>query len=149
MKFELIDHDFSLRIEPIKYMFPDDQTDQGKNLVYTKIIINAGGFKAEYHAKIMTLDYEKFKQELRKLYNNLNGFAGFDCFDGYLTMKIQGDGLGHFTADCSASDNPGFEQRELIFYLHFDQTQINDLVSQLSSITKEYPIKGDFRIKNE
>lgn len=149
MTFELIDNDFSLQIEPLRLMFPDDKTDWARNMISTKIIINAGGFKADYIAEIMTVDFEKFKQGLKRLYDNLSGYANFDCLERYLTIKIKGDGLGHFNADCEAIDKPGFEESRLSFTLHFDQTQINDLVYQIDLITKEFPINGDFKIKNE
>lgn len=149
MTFELIDNDFSLQIVPLRLMFPEAQTDRDKNLISTKIIINAGGFKGDYTGEIMTVDFERFKQGLKRLYDNLNGYANFDCLDRFLTIKINGDGLGHFNADCEAIDNPGFEERRLNFTLHFDQTQINNLVYQLDLITKKFPITGDFKIKNE
>jgi hypothetical protein len=149
MKFELIDNDFSLEIEPLRLMFPNAQTDRDRNMISIKIIINAGGFKADYIAEIMTVDFEKFKQELKRLYDNLSGYANFDCLERYLMINIKGDGLGHFIADCEAIDKPGFEESTLRFTLHFDQTKINDLVYQLDLITKEYPITGYFKIKNQ
>ena len=142
MKFELIDNKFSLQIEPLGLMFPNAQTDRDKSLISTKIIINAGGFKADYIAEIMTIDFVRFKNELKSLYDNLSGYANFDCLERYLTIKIKGDGLGHFNANCEAIDNPGFEESTLNLTLHFDQTQINNLVDQLDLIIKEFPANG-------
>jgi len=149
MTFELIDKDNFLQIEPMKLMFPDSQSEHDRNMISTRICIKAGQFRAEFYAEIMTVDFETFKQQLRLLYNNLKGIAVFDCLEHYITIKVQGDGLGHFECDCRAIDTPGIYETELIFKLSFDQTQIKELTNQLNVITNEYPIIGAFNIKNE
>ena len=149
MIFEIIDNDFKFQIKPEKLLFPNSKLDWDRNWISAKIFIKTGGFIGNYIAEIMTLDFEKFKQELIKLYDNLNGSANFECLEHYLTIKIKGDGLGHFTAYCEAIDKPSDDENKLSFSFYFDQTQIKDLVNQLDLITKEYPITGDFKIKNE
>ena len=130
-------------------MFPKAENDWDKNMISAKIIVKTNAFCGEYEAELMTVDFEKFKQELRLLYQELDGHASFECLEHYLSIQVQGDGLGHFTADCIANEKPWINDSELRCKFYFDQTQINDLVYQLDLITKEFPIVGDFKIKNE
>jgi hypothetical protein len=141
--FELIDNDAVLQIKPEKFLCPDSDIDWDKNFISTRIYIKIGGFQGEYLAEIMTFDFYKLKKDLERLYNNLNGHGYFDCLDRYLTIKIAGDGLGHFKCECEAIDRPGFEESVLKFVLSFDQTQINGLIKQLNTILEEYPIIGE------
>ena len=97
----------------------------------------------------MTVDFGIFKRELFRLYDNLKGVANFNDLEGYLKLKITGDGIGHFEADVKACDQPGVNASELTFAMGFDQTGIKELVNQLDRITKQFPITGDFKIKNE
>jgi hypothetical protein len=97
----------------------------------------------------MTVDFEKFKQELSRLYNNLKGTANFNDLEGYLELKINGDGFGHFEVNVKACDQPGVNASELTYKMDFDQTELNELVNQLDRITKQFPVTGDFIIKNE
>jgi hypothetical protein len=138
--FEIIDNNAILQIKPERLLCPDSGMDWDKNFISTRIYIKVGGFQGEYIAEIMTFDFYKLKKDLERLYNNLSGYGYFDCLERYLTIKIAGDGLGHFKCECEAIDQPGFEESVFKFVISFDQTQINNLVKQLDLILEEYPI---------
>jgi len=55
----------------------------------------------------MSVDFRTFKKQLAYLYHHLAAPARFEGLESYLTIEIQGDGLGHLEVLCSASDNPG------------------------------------------
>ena len=55
----------------------------------------------------MTIDFEKFKKDLSELYDNLSGSVNFSNIEGYLELKIIGDGIGHFEVNVKACDQPG------------------------------------------
>jgi hypothetical protein len=57
-----------------------------------------------------------------------------DGLELYVTIQIQGDGLGYL-------NNSGYDQTQLTFVLHFDQTQIPTLIKQLELILNKFPIK--------
>jgi hypothetical protein len=147
--FELSNGGDFVRLEPIELIDYKSSLDWDRNWIKTKIVIKGGAFSGQYQADIMTIDFEKFKQELSKLYDNLKGGAIFEDLEHALQLKILGDGNGHFEVKVKANDNPGIERSELSFTLTFDQTQIKDLVNQLDKITKVFPIVGDFKIKNQ
>ncbi|WP_103665637.1 WapI family immunity protein [Gracilimonas amylolytica] len=147
--FEISDQGNFVRLQPIELINHDSDLDWDKNWIKTKVILNAGNFTGHYDSEFMTTDFEKFKQELFQLYNNLKGTAHFKDLEGYLNLKVIGDGLGHFEVKIEACDSQGINSSHLIFSLTFDQTLIKDLVHQLQIITSNYPIEGDFKIQNK
>jgi hypothetical protein len=96
----------------------------------------------------MTTDFELFKRELIKLDKGFSGTAKLEPLEGQLLLNISGDGLGHFEVKCKATDQPGYGGT-LSFVFSFDQTELPRLTSELDKITKVFPIKGEFNIKNE
>ena len=147
--FELSDSGDSVKLEPLERINFDSDIDWDKNWVKTIVTVKGGKFSGNYTADIMTVDFEKFKQELSVLYDNLGGSAHFYDVERYLELKIKGDGIGHFEVDVRACDEPGVNASELTFTMTFDQTQIKGLVRQLDLITNHYPIVGDLKIKNK
>lgn len=148
MRFELKD-DNTLQIEPIEFMYPTAETDWDKNWIRIRIIISAGKFNGDYFAEIMTIEFEELKQGFQRLYNDLGGEFKFESREGHLNLRIKGDGIGHFDCVCQADDDPGIYGTVLKFSIHFDQTQIYELVNQLDLIMKTYPIIGDLKPRNE
>jgi len=146
--FELSDAGNIVRLDPIKLVYENSTLDWDRNYIQTKITVKGGAFSGQYQAEIMTVDFEKFKQELRKLYDNLKGGAIFEDLEHALQLEIHGDGIGHFEVEVTANDKPGIDSSKLNFTMAFDQTEIERLVNQLDNITKAFPITGNFKIKN-
>lgn len=144
--FELFDAGDIVRLEPIELINYDSNIDWDKNWVKIKVTVKGGKFSGQYSGDFMAVDFEKFKQELSRLYDNLKGTVNFNDLEGYLELKITGDGIGHFEVDVKACDQPGINASELTFTMGFDQTEIKNLVNQLDRITKQFPITGDFNI---
>jgi hypothetical protein len=146
--FELKDSGDFIRIDLTKLTYPDAELDWDRNWIQTKVTVKAGAFSGQFDVELMTVDFEKFKQGLKRLYDKLDGNANFDTLEGQVSIKIKGDGIGHLVADCSVMDYAG-TGNQLDFEIDFDQTIIPDLVGQLDNITKTFPISGDLKIKNE
>lgn len=147
--FELTGSGDMVRLEPKTLARGSGElTDWDRNWINTLVTVKGGHFTGQFEAMFMTTDFERFKQELKPLYDNLKGTAKFSGFEGQLELKIKGDGIGHFEVDVLACDQPGIGG-VLTFKMSFDQTIIKDLVEQLDSITRKFPIVGDFNIKNE
>lgn len=142
--FEIFDAGDMVRLEPLELIKYDSDLDWDKNWVKTNVTVKGGKFSGQYSGDFMTVDFAKFKQELSLLYNNLKGTAKFNDLEGYLELKITGDGIGHFGVDVKACDHPGIYASELTFTMGFDQTVIKDLINQLDIITQQFPIIGDF-----
>ena len=138
-----------VRLDPVELIKYDSNLDWDKNWVKTIVTLRGGEFYGKYTAEFMTIDFEKFKQELSQLYDNLTGTANFYDLDDYLELKIVGDGIGHFKVNVIACDQPGIYASRLTFTMSFDQTQLKELVNQLERVTKQFPIVGDLKIRNK
>ena len=148
LQFELQSSGNMIKLEPLELAYSNSTIDWDNNWIRTKICARGGVFSGEYIADIMTTDYEKFKQELNTLYDNLKGKAFFSDLEGALKLEIQGDGLGHFKVDVTVCDEPCFGAK-LNFTMTFDQTYIKPMVRQMNEITKRDPIRGkEFKIRN-
>ena len=136
--FELKEGANFLRIDIIGFAHPDAELDWDRNWLKSKLTLKVGGFSGQFDCDLMTTDFERFKEQLFELYERMGGIAIFETREEQLTIRIEGDGIGHFQADCMAMDFPGTGNK-LEFELTFDQTFIPDLVTQLDDITRTFP----------
>lgn len=141
--FEISDPSYMVKIEPLELSYYDADNDWDANWIKSKVSVKAGNFHGDYTADFRTHDFVSFKKHLEVLYDNLSGAAEFYDIEGYLELKIYGDGIGHFEVQVDACDNPGHEARHLTFTMHFDQTYIKGFVNDLNAITQEFPIIGN------
>jgi hypothetical protein len=86
--FEINNSGNLVRLEPVGLIKYNSDLDWDKNWVKTNVTIKGGMFSGQYEADFMTVDFERFKQELSPLYNNLKGTASFNDLEGYLKLKI-------------------------------------------------------------
>jgi hypothetical protein len=61
--------------------------------------------------------------------------------EDWLSIVIDGDGRGHFVAQCTARDQPA-TGNTLRFGLTFDQTQLPATLASLDTVLAAYPVKG-------
>ncbi len=135
------DGDF-IRIELTGLTYPKAELDWDRNWIRSKVAVEAGGFSGKFECYLMTTDFERFKQELSRIYNTLDGTALFNTLEGQVKIEIRGDGIGHFEANCSVMDFAGTGNK-LVFDINFDQTVIPGMVRQLDNIIRIYPISGN------
>lgn len=147
--FELFDAGDIVRLEPLELIKYDSDLDWDRNWIRTKVTVKGGKFSGQYIGEFMTVEFEKFKQELTRLHTNLKGFANFNDIEGYLELKIKGDGIGHFEVHVNACDQPGVNATNLNFSMGFDQTELSELIDQINRITMKYPIVGDLINKSK
>lgn len=147
--FEITDGPDLIKIEPLRWTHIDAELDWDKNWIHSRISIKGGAFRGQFNCELLTRDFELFKRQLKSAYKNLNETATFDTLEGQIEIKCVGDGLGHFKVDCIALDEPGIGN-ELNLKMIFDQTSIPDLIRQLDTITKTFPIQGTLlNLENE
>lgn len=147
--FELFDAGDFVRLEPIELINYESNIDQERNWVKTHVTVKGGKFSGQYSGDFMTVDFENFRKELSRLYDNLKGTANFNDLEGYLELRVTGDGIGHFEMAVKACDKPGVHASELTFTIGFDQTELKGLIEQLDRITKQFPVTGAFKVNNE
>jgi len=100
-----------------------------------EIEISAGGFRGQIGANLSADELSVMGADLARLYSFDSRGCDFRACDGSLRIKIDGDGLGNFGADCEAADRGG---NALSFHLTFDQTQIPEMIRKLSEVHRKY-----------
>jgi hypothetical protein len=146
--FEISDCGNFIRLEPVELVKYGSEIVYDKNWIKTKVTVKGGNFSGQYFGDFSTIDLENFRLDLHRLYDRLNSTVRFCDLEGYLDIRIIGDGIGHFEVKVVACDVPGINGSELSFEMAFDQTEIKNLERQLYEITKLYPIIGDFKTRN-
>jgi hypothetical protein len=147
--FEITDGSNVIKIEPLLWTYPDSDNDWDRNWISSRITIKGGTFEGKFSCDLLSSDFELFKRDLNKVYDNLNEIATFKTIEGQIEIKCIGDGLGHFAVKCKAMDEPG-TGNELNISISFDQTFIPELVRQLNKIIKAFPIQGtELKVRNE
>jgi hypothetical protein len=109
--FEITDGPDIIKIEPLNWTHADAELDWDKNWIHSRITVKGGAFRGQFYCDLMTTDFELFKRELKKTHDSLNGRAEFKTLEGQIQIKIEGDGLGHFTVDCEVRDEAGVGNR--------------------------------------
>jgi hypothetical protein len=120
---------------------PDSNDYWDGNWLDSNIEINAGAFRGAYGACLRGDEFQAFRDKLVPLYTALSGEAEFSSMENWLAIKIKGDGLGHFEAECKARDTFGSDSR-LEFTLSFDQTQLPEIIKGIDSILEKFPVRG-------
>jgi hypothetical protein len=120
------------------FSYPNSSDDYDSQWIKCYIDLKAGVFSANYKAEFMTVDFKQFKKGLEYLYEHLDRTAKFEGLEGYLKITLKGDGIGHMEVFCEASEQPGYHESTLSFYLDIDQTFIPQLIRQLDEIIDSF-----------
>lgn len=131
-----------LCVRPNLRAHPDTHDYWDANWLTTEIELAASAFRAFYLACLRVDELIRFRDQLTALYQTLDGHAEFTTLDDWLSIDIVGDGLGHFATKCKARDDVGFGN-SLRFSLHFDQTQIPEIVNGLNQTIDRFPLIGN------
>lgn len=146
--FEISSHGNFVKISALARINYNSELDYDNNWIRCLIEVSGGSFNGAYEADIITTTFEIFKQELHKLYDDLRGKAVFSDLEDYIEIEVIGNGSGLLKANVICNDQPGIYSAVLKYEIDFDQTYIKDIVNQLNEITIKFPIRGDFKIKN-
>ena len=110
------------------------------NWVCATITIAAGALHGDFEALLRAEEFVRFRDQLRRLHDDLSGQARFDTMEEWLSIELEGDGKGHFRADCVAVDTGS--GANLVFAIEIDQTELPEIERGLDAITKAFPIVG-------
>jgi hypothetical protein len=105
------------------------------------VTLSVSGFSGTFEASFRSTDFPRFADDLAKLYRSLSGTAEFVTDEPQLGIVVEGDGRGHFAANCYARDTAGIGNK-LTFRLFFDQTEIPTILGQLEAIAQNSPVRG-------
>ena len=138
--FEISANGNYFRLEPLAYERTASGNYYDDNWLKIKISVKGGSFSGQYEVSMLTDEFEYLQKGFLILDKNLKGVLEFTDMESSVTLKINGDGLGHFTADVTANDYGGQPYSRLTFEITFDQTYIKPILAQLDRITKEFPV---------
>ena len=130
-----------LRVSPISRSGTDPSEFWDSNWLVAKVELSSGAFSGAFQANFRTHEFTDFLKQLEPLYERLSGEAHFSSMESWLSICISADGRGHFVAECDARDDPSSGNR-LRICLHFDQTELPDILRGLRAIRARFPVLG-------
>ncbi len=110
------------------------------NWLRASMEIGAGKFVGNVDAAFMTFELLSFAQQLRKVYESLEGVAEFSTMEHQLDLKVTGDGKGHMKVTGQVRDDASFGNR-LQFGFDLDQTFIHKSLSELENVISTFPVR--------
>ena len=111
------------------------------NWVRTSVEVEVGGFRGSVSGDVRTDELVRFHQQLANLQQTLSGTAEFATMEGWLSIRAEGDGLGHITFGCVVRDEPGVGNT-LHCALATDQTFTRRTVAELAAAIEALPVIG-------
>lgn len=139
--FEIKDGTDFVKVDVITQNFPKAELSFDKNSVNCLISVKAGAYSGTFKTNLMTTDFKIFKKELEILNNHLDRAATFKDIESQITIRIEGDGIGHLKTKCRLLDYAG-TGNELKCELDFDQTELPTLIDQLAKIITKFKVFG-------
>ncbi|WP_299254996.1 hypothetical protein [uncultured Cytophaga sp.] len=145
---EMLDAASGIRLEPIEFIYTEQEIDWDNNWLRTLVTVKANDFSETYEANFLTLDFERFKQELLLLNTDSCACAVFCGLEDQLEIAITRATPDSFFVRIRSSDQVTNDAMPVSYELTLQQATLDVLISQLQMITKAFPIRGDFTIKN-
>jgi hypothetical protein len=130
-----------IEVDIVRYERPAAGEYYDDNWLSTKVRVQAGGFRGQVDAAVLTGELGAFLTALRPLYETLRGSAEFSTMEQQLHLHLTGDGKGHITLTGEVLDQPGIGNR-LHFTLQLDQTQLGASIHELEGVTGQFPVRA-------
>lgn len=111
------------------------------NFLWCTAEIVAGAFRGSLSNVLRNEDLARFLTRVEDLYRRLDGEALLDTLEGWLDLRLIGDGRGHVEAHGQLFDDSVHGNR-LEFRLFFDQTRLPPIMGQLRAALEQFPVVG-------
>lgn len=121
---------------------PNDDDYWDGNWLVVEMHVRVGGFVGQVKANLRAEDFQMFRAELETAYRNFGGVATFETIEHWLTLTITCEKTGRVTVVGEATDLPGMGNRLSFQLPDIDQTFLPDLIDQLASCERAYPVVG-------
>jgi len=118
--------------------WPDSDCVFDCNWRHTEVTIAAVAFHGETSGLTRAGEFVTFLQELIQLNDTLEGKAEFATLEGWLTIKITGDGKGHTPAEIELKEEVS-QGNMLSCRLDVDQTFLREMVAGLRDVVEQFP----------
>ena len=117
---------------------PDSPDYHDRNWVTSEYAVVVHPWSGRYTGTLFADEISRFANDLNRLYETLQGTAEFAPMEPYVTMLVEGDGLGHFVVSGEATAEFGSDT-SLSFSFTVDQTQIKETLKSLERFKKLFP----------
>ena len=131
-----------LLIEALRRSHPNATDYWDGNWIHCTIEVTVGGFRGRVDADLRSTDFVSFRKGLEAVYSQLNGEASLETMEGWIALRLAGNGRGHFALDCELLDQPGFGNRLRFRLPPLDQTELPPCVEALRRIEAAFPVAG-------
>jgi hypothetical protein len=111
------------------------------NWVSAAVEVETGGFRGSVGGDLRAEELAQFHDQLVRLQQLLRGTAEFKTMEGWLSIRVTGDGKGHLEFRCTIRDQPGIGNT-LICTLASDQTFTRSTVRELGAAVQAFPVIG-------
>jgi hypothetical protein len=118
---------------------PDSTDYWDANWLVCTAEVAASTFRGSVDSSLITEDLVQFHQQVQQLYERPGGEAELTTMEGWLTLRLTGDGRGHVEATCRLRD-PAASANTLECCLNLDQSYLPPLLRQLATVLKTYPV---------
>jgi hypothetical protein len=113
---------------------PDKESD-AEGWVHATVSLELGAWKGRYAAQFHIDDFSHFASGVAALSSSLEGEALLSSMDGYLEVRLTGDGKGHVEVKGEAWDRPRWGTH-LEFEFAIDQTYLSAILTSTNAISQ-------------
>ena len=119
--------------------FPESDDYWDANWLILRVRMEATGATVKcVGAILMTTNFEGFRDQLRTLYNDLEGTAKLAGLEPDLKLTLSGKGLGRIDAEVEIT--PDHLSQFHRFDFELDQSYLPDILSALDRLLEKYPV---------
>lgn len=118
----------------------DGRPDDNDDWLDVTIDVAVGSFSGCVSAQFVTVDFPRFRRELKSLHRTLGGTATFETIERQLEIECSGNGRGGIRITGIVQDRVG-DGNELRFGFDTDQTFLHALIHNLQEIEEAFPNK--------
>jgi hypothetical protein len=111
------------------------------NWVSAAVEVQVGGFRGSVGGHLRTDELAAFHDQFARLQESLRGTAEFATMEGWLSIRVEGNGRGHLVFRCVLRDEPGVGNT-LDCTLATDQTFTRATLAELAAAVQTFPVVG-------
>ena len=111
------------------------------NWLNAVIKLAAGGFQGNIDGYLRAEEFVSFRDELSRFVVSSASKACFETMEGWLSIELSGDRLGHVDLQCQVRDQPGIGNL-LQFRLKLDQTDVAPMLTSITGALEKFPVVG-------
>jgi hypothetical protein len=130
-----------LLIEVHYRSYPHVSDRWNSNWLNSAVEVKAGEFSGRVACYLRADEFVRFRDQLRRLYDSLEGTAAFVTLEEQLKLTFVGDGSGRIDLEGVLRDQAGLGNT-LDFHFALDQTYLPAVLTQLDALIATFPVRG-------